>query len=41
MVWTEAAKVPAERLAASLPHAPYGIVARWAGEVLVMGLILC
>ena len=40
MVWTEAAKVPAERLAASLPHAWYGIVARRTGEAVGTGLIL-
>ena len=38
--WTEAADVPAERLAASLPHAWYGIVACWAGEAVGTGLIL-
>jgi GNAT superfamily N-acetyltransferase len=38
--WTEAADVPAERLAASLPHAWYGIVARRTGEAVGTGLIL-
>jgi GNAT superfamily N-acetyltransferase len=38
--WTEAADVPAERLAASLPHAWYGIVACCAGEAVGTGLIL-
>ncbi|MGD0020436.1 MAG: GNAT family N-acetyltransferase [Candidatus Limnocylindrales bacterium] len=38
--WTEAFQVPTDRLAATLPHAWYGICARRGGEVVGTGLVL-
>jgi GNAT superfamily N-acetyltransferase len=38
--WTEAFAVPADRLAASLPHAWYAICARRRGQIVGTGLVL-
>jgi GNAT superfamily N-acetyltransferase len=38
--WTEAFAVPADRLAASLPHAWYAICARRGGQIVGTGLVL-
>lgn len=38
--WTEAFEVPADRLAASLPHAWYALCARRDGRIVGTGLVL-
>jgi GNAT superfamily N-acetyltransferase len=38
--WTEALEVTADRLAATLPHAWYGICARRGGQIAGTGLVL-
>ncbi|MGA3031380.1 MAG: GNAT family N-acetyltransferase [Candidatus Limnocylindrales bacterium] len=38
--WTEALEVPADRLAAALPHAWYAVCARRGGQVVGTGLVL-
>lgn len=38
--WTEAFEVPADRLAASLPHAWYAVCARRSGQIVGTGLVL-
>ena len=38
--WTEAFDVPADRLAASLPHAWYSVCARRGGRIVGSGLVL-
>ena len=38
--WTEALAVPADRLAASLPHAWHAVCARRGGQIVGAGLVL-